>query len=100
MVSIFGIKEVVCIEFGLSHEELMAPLRCRRVSWPRQAAISLARDHTDMSYRQLARHFGLTNHTSAIFARKAVEDHEKIDREFARALRRCRAALGYRQQAA
>jgi chromosomal replication initiator protein len=68
--SIAAIQRATCEQFGLSEDELRSPDRTRRVSWPRQVAMYLARELTDHSLPAIGREFGGRDHTTVLHACK------------------------------
>jgi chromosomal replication initiator protein len=68
------VQELTCEAFSLSREELISSGRSGRVSWPRQVAMYLARQHTGETLPAIGRQFGGRNHTTVIYAcRRAGE---------------------------
>jgi chromosomal replication initiator protein len=72
--SLEAIQDTVCDAFAITREELMSPSRAARLVWPRQVAMYLARENTDLTFPDIARRFGRRNHTTVMYAcRKAGE---------------------------
>jgi chromosomal replication initiator protein len=69
------IQEVVAKYFGLKQEEMRAKKRTRNVAYPRQIAMYLCRELTDLSLPKIGNEFGGRDHTTVIHA------HEKISFE-------------------
>ncbi|MTD45541.1 chromosomal replication initiator protein DnaA [Conexibacter sp. W3-3-2] len=68
------IQDLVCDAFSITREELLGSDRSARVSWPRQLAMYLAREHTDATLPAIGRSFGGKNHTTVMYAcRKTAE---------------------------
>jgi chromosomal replication initiator protein len=73
-VSVAHIQAVICDAFSITHEELVSPSRTARVTWPRQVAMYLAREHTDETLPAIGRQFGNRGHTTVMHAvRRASE---------------------------
>jgi chromosomal replication initiator protein len=66
--SIEDIKAAACEQFGISPDELVSAQRTARVSWPRQAAMYLARELTTSSLPAIGRAFGGRDHTTVMHA--------------------------------
>jgi chromosomal replication initiator protein len=66
--SIADVQLAACQHFGLSQDELLSPARTRRIAWPRQVAMYLARELTGESLPTIARHFGGRDHTTVLHA--------------------------------
>jgi chromosomal replication initiator protein len=73
--SIDAIKAATCEQFGISPEELVSTARSTRVTWPRQAAMYLARELTSQSLPAIGREFGGRDHTTVLHALKRTEKH-------------------------
>jgi chromosomal replication initiator protein len=67
-VSVTRIQELTCEAFGISREELLSSSRAARLSWPRQLAMYLAREHTDETLPAIGSQFGGRNHTTVLHA--------------------------------
>lgn len=68
------IQSAVATHYGISAAQLRSSARRRRVSHPRQMAMYLARDLTDRTLAEIGRMFGGRNHTTVLFAVRAVRD--------------------------
>ena len=79
VVSAKAIEDVVCRVYGLTPSELRSKTRARRILIPRQIAMYLARELTDMSFQDIAAFFGGMNHATAIAAHRKIRDN--LDRE-------------------
>ncbi len=62
------IQQLTCEAFGVTLDELVSQGRTARVSWPRQVAMYLCREHTDQSLPAIGRRFGGRNHTTVMHA--------------------------------
>jgi chromosomal replication initiator protein len=80
-VTVARVQELVCDAFSLSQEELLSTSRAARVSWPRQVAMYLARQHTQESLPSIGRSFGGRNHTTVMHAVKRTAERLKSDPE-------------------
>lgn len=72
--------------FGVEAEEIRNRCGRREVAHARQAVIWLARRLTDLSYPQIARAFGELDHTTAVYAVRAVDERRAADRHLAAGL--------------
>jgi chromosomal replication initiator protein len=66
--SIPEIKAAACAHFELTPDELVSPGRVKRIAWPRQVAMYLARELTDESLPAIGRQFGGRDHTTVLHA--------------------------------
>ncbi|HEX4564080.1 MAG TPA: chromosomal replication initiator protein DnaA [Solirubrobacteraceae bacterium] len=74
--SLSDIQSAICEHFQLSPAELLSANRTRRIAWPRQLAMYLARELTDESLPAIGRHFGGRDHSTVLHAWKRT--HERM----------------------
>jgi len=74
MILVSQIQRAVADHYGLSVAELLSATRQRRIARPRQIGMYLARRHSACSLPDIARRFGLRNHTTALHAIRNVEN--------------------------
>lgn len=73
-ITIHDIQQAVGEYFGLKIEDFKARKRTKAVAFPRQVAMYLSRELTDLSLPKIGEQFGGRDHTTVIHA------HEKISR--------------------
>jgi len=81
-----GLTEIqasVASFYGLSLTELVSDTRAARVVWPRQVAIHLARQLTDVSLIAIGEAFGGRNHATIAHSCQRVRDRLESDAEAA-----------------
>ena len=77
-----GIQMVVADYFGIEVTDLVSQKRTKELVQPRQIAMYMCRELTQMSYSNIAQAFNKGNHTTVIHACKQIEDTiEKSDEE-------------------
>mgnify|MGYP003479120623 CR=1 FL=1 len=81
------IIRLAATRFGVSAHDLISKSRKVAFQAPRRAVVMIARDRLDLSYPQMARHFG-RDHTSMIHAEKMGYKMLADDDAFARAFAR------------
>jgi chromosomal replication initiator protein len=54
--------------YGLSRGDLTGPARARRISWPRQVAMAILRQRTNMSLPEIGLQFGGRDHSTVMHA--------------------------------
>jgi chromosomal replication initiator protein len=91
--SISEIKAAACEQFGLSHEELLSPLRTARVAWPRQVAMYLARELTQESLPAIGREFGGRDHTTVLHAWRRIDERISTNADSRAAVEELRTRL-------
>jgi chromosomal replication initiator protein len=74
-VSVEAIMAEVASQFGVHVNDLRGDRRSQDIAYPRQIAMYLARDLTDLSLPQIGERFGSRHHTTVIYA------VQKIDRQ-------------------
>lgn len=77
-VQSIGLREIesaVCQVFSISSEQLHGRNGSHNFSMLRTLAMYLSRRHTSASYSEIARHYGLKNHSSVIAAEKRVRQN-------------------------
>jgi len=80
-LTIDRVQELTCDAFAISREELLSSGRSGRVSWPRQVAMYLARQHTGETLPAIGRQFGGRNHTTVIYACRRAGERLAADPE-------------------
>lgn len=71
-VKVADIQSVISAHYELSRADLIGRSRKRMVCWPRQMAMSVTRQVTDMSLPEIGRRFGGRDHTTVLHACEAV----------------------------
>lgn len=80
-----SIKNAVAEHFNISRQALDSASRVRSVAWPRQIAMTIAREITTGSLPAIANSFG-RDHTTVLHAVKWVRLRSSRDPNFARAV--------------
>ena len=80
-IDVAQIQDLVCDAFSLTREELLGDSRAARVSWPRQLAMYLAREHTSQTLPAIGRAFGGKNHTTVMYAVRRTGERLRSDPE-------------------
>ena len=80
-ITVDRIQQLTCDAFGLTHEELLSPSRSARITWPRQVAMFLAREHTSESLPRIGRSFGGRDHTTVLHACRRTAERLAADPE-------------------
>jgi chromosomal replication initiator protein len=79
--SVEAIQDAVCEAFAITRDELLSTNRSARLVWPRQIAMYLARENTDLTFPDIGRRFGGRNHTTVMHAVRRTSDRLTTDRE-------------------
>lgn len=73
--SIYDIKREVCIEYGVTMEDMVSPRRFQRITKPRQIAMARCVNETDHPFIVIGRHFGGRDHSTVVHAYKKYGDY-------------------------
>ncbi len=82
LVSVDDVMGLITAEFALSARDLTGKSRTQAVSLPRQIAMFLLREHTEMSLEDIGRIFGNRDHTTVLYAVTKIRDRTQTDRMF------------------
>jgi chromosomal replication initiator protein len=83
-----SIQDLTADAFGLTREELLSASRASRLTWPRQVAMYLAREHTGETLPAIGARFGGRNHTTVMHACRRTADRLATDPEALEVVRR------------
>jgi len=79
-VTVEGVQRVVAEYFSLTVEDLRSERRTQTVVFPRQVAMYLSRELTDLSLPQIGRSFGGRDHTTIHYGHDKIARRIKEDR--------------------
>jgi chromosomal replication initiator protein len=89
------IQKVVCEYFGLKTGDIKAKKRTKEVAIPRQIAMYITKQLTEMSLSDIGKAFGGKDHATVIYACKQVEEKRSKDEAFNRMIEKLmRSASG------
>jgi len=81
-VNVDHIQKKVAAYFNIAHEDMKAKKRTQTLAYPRQIAMYLSREMTDLSLPEIGAYFGGRDHTTVIHActkiEKAIKDSEDV----------------------
>ena len=78
-VSLDTIQRVTAEYFGLSQNELKGKKRTRAIAFPRQLAMYIARNVTELSTTEIGLEFGGRDHTTVMHACQRVAERKRTD---------------------
>jgi len=93
-ITIAEIQSAVCARFDLPRHEMRSPVRSNRIARPRQLAMYLARELTDLSLPQIGRQFGGRDHSTVLHGIARSMERIATDQDWREHEREVRAALG------
>ncbi|MEA1974889.1 MAG: chromosomal replication initiator protein DnaA [Bacillota bacterium] len=76
------IIDVICKNYNITPKELISKRRSRNISFPRQIAMYICRDLTDLSLPKIGEEFGGRDHTTVIHAKDKINTQMKEDFDF------------------
>lgn len=76
------IQEVIANQYNISREDLSSPKRMRSISFPRQIAMYLCRELTNLSLPKIGQEFGGRDHTTVMHAYDKIQNNINDDIEF------------------
>jgi chromosomal replication initiator protein len=79
-----NIQKIVCEYFGIKLIDIRAKKRTKEIALPRQIAMYLTKQLTDMSLSDIGKGFGGKDHATVIYACKQIEEKRSKDEAFNR----------------
>ena len=76
------IQEIIANQYNISIEDLSSPKRMRSISFPRQIAMYLCRELTNLSLPKIGQEFGGRDHTTVMHAYDKIQNNINDDIEF------------------
>ncbi|HUW51656.1 MAG TPA: chromosomal replication initiator protein DnaA [Sulfuricella sp.] len=83
-VSLDNIQKTVADYYKIKVAEMFSPKRSRNVARPRQIAMSLAKELTQLSYPEIGEAFGGRDHSTVIHACKKITELKNLDSAISR----------------
>lgn len=71
-ITIKGIMKFIAEQYNVSVEEMLSRKRTKTIAYPRQIAMYLSRELTDLSLPKIGQEFGNRDHTTVIHAHKKI----------------------------
>jgi len=71
----------VCRYYDITEDDIRGQKKSRDVAFPRQVAMYIIRDLTDMSFIKIAEYFGKKDHTTIMYAEEKIKKQIKEDPE-------------------
>jgi chromosomal replication initiator protein len=80
-IKITTIQQEVCKFYGIGMSELVGSKRSQGIVYPRQIAMYLARELTDMSLPRIGAEFGGRDHTTVMHANDKIKKLMNLQRD-------------------
>ena len=77
------IKKTVCKHYNIKMSDLESSKKTNNIAFPRQVAMYLMRNLTDLSLPKIGEHFGGKHYTTVMYACEKIEDEIKNDQNLA-----------------
>ncbi|NOY40062.1 MAG: chromosomal replication initiator protein DnaA [Nitrospirae bacterium] len=78
------IQKIVADFYGIRFQELKTKKRTKEIALPRQIAMYLSREHTDLSLNDIGKNFGGKDHATVIYACRQIDKRKNADESFNR----------------
>lgn len=82
VINVKLIKEVICKEFDITISDIDSKKRTRQIAYPRQIAMYITRQITDLSLPKIGEEFGGRDHSTVIHAYDKIEKDMQEDPVF------------------
>lgn len=96
-ISVESIQKIVAEHFDLRVGDIVGRKRPQNIAWPRQVAMYLSRNMTDLSFPVIGSAFG-RNHATIVHACQAVEKRQTEDLKLRQTLSLLRQRVGHQAQ--
>lgn len=73
------IQECVAAHFGVSVADILGSRRLRRIAFPRQIAMYLSRQMTNVTLTVIGEHFNQRDYSTVLYACRTVETQMEVD---------------------
>lgn len=80
-IAVSTIQRETCRYYGISHAELVGSKRSQAIVFPRQVAMYLSRELTDLSLPRIGEEFGGRDHTTVMHANDKIQKLMKAQRD-------------------
>lgn len=85
-INVEQIQKVVCEHFDLKLADMKAKKRTKEVAFPRQVAMYICKQLTNMSLSDIGKNFGGKDHATVIYACKQIEEKRAKEEVFNRVI--------------
>jgi chromosomal replication initiator protein len=85
-INVEQIQKVVCEHFDLKLADMKAKKRTKEVAFPRQVAMYMCKQLTNMSLSDIGKNFGGKDHATVIYACKQIEEKRAKEEVFNRVI--------------
>lgn len=82
-ITVKSIQQLIAKKYNITVEEILSKKRTKSIAFPRQIAMYMAREMTDMSLPKIGEEFGGRDHTTIIHGHKKITEEIKQDQTIA-----------------
>lgn len=75
------IQELIADKYNITVDEILSKKRTKSIAYPRQIAMYMSRELTDLSLPKIGQEFGGRDHTTVIHAHKKIDESLETDSE-------------------
>ncbi|MEW6325552.1 MAG: chromosomal replication initiator protein DnaA, partial [Nitrospirota bacterium] len=79
LITVDEVLKAVADRFHVKISEIKSKKRSKNLVFPRQIAMHLCRELTELSFPEIGRHFGGKDHSTVIYACRQIEEQKKED---------------------
>jgi chromosomal replication initiator protein len=83
-VTVDAIQKHVCEQFNIKLTDMKARKRTKEIALPRQIAMYISKQLTELSLNDIGKNFGGKDHATVIYAYKQIEDRRNKEEAFNR----------------
>jgi len=87
------VKKAVCKKYNIKLSDIESKKRTREFSYPRQIAMYLCREFTDLSFPKIGESFGGRDHTTVLHAYDKISNEIKTNQNLADEIRELKQAI-------
>ena len=87
VITVQKIQKVVSEQYGIKMDDFKAKKRTKNIAFPRQIAMYLSRELTDLSLPKIGEEFGGRDHTTVIHAHDKISKMMQTDKQFEREIK-------------
>src|SRR5699024_7966199 len=82
-ITVKGIQQFIAKKHNITVDEILSKKRTKTIAFPRQIAMYLARELTDLSLPKIGEEFGGRDHTTVIHGHKKITEMMQEDQNIA-----------------
>src|SRR5699024_9893683 len=80
-ITVKVVQKYICEKYEVTVDEMLSKKRTKSIAYPRQLAMYISRELTDLSLPKIGQEFGGRDHTTVIHAHKKITELMKTDQD-------------------